>query len=226
MVIGDDGGAQVTPLTQAKTGALTTTSLPRSSIASSQTITSPYRIYGAQQDNSTVRILHRTDGGSITEQDWESTAGGESGHIAVDPLDNDIVYGGSYGGFLTRTNHRTNKTQAINVWPDNPIGHGAEGMKYRFQWNFPIFFSPHNPKKLYTRLSNHLHVTYNGGESMGNHQSRPHAQRPYQTRSIGRPYHQRQHQRGVLLHHLCRRIESPYEKDLLWVPAPTTDSSM
>ncbi|MBX2930161.1 MAG: glycosyl hydrolase [Saprospiraceae bacterium] len=124
----------------------------------------PYRIYGAQQDNSTVRILHRTDGGAITESDWEETAGGESGHIAVDPLDNDIVYGGSYGGFLTRLNHRTNKTQAVNVWPDNPMGHGAEGMKYRFQWNFPIFFSPHNPKKLYA-CSNQLHVTTNGGQS-------------------------------------------------------------
>ena len=44
------------------------------------------------------------------------------------------------------------------------MGHGVEDMKYRFQWNFPIFFSPHNPKKLYT-ASNHLHVSYNEGQS-------------------------------------------------------------
>ncbi|MBT8314727.1 MAG: glycoside hydrolase, partial [Maribacter sp.] len=52
----------------------------------------------------------------------------------------------------------------INVWPDNPMGHGAEGMKYRFQWNFPIIFSRHNPKKLYT-FSNHVHLSENEGQS-------------------------------------------------------------
>lgn len=124
----------------------------------------PYRIYGAQQDNSTIRIAHRTDGFSIGMRDWEPTAGGESGHIAVDPTNNDIVYGGSYDGFLTMRNHVTGEERNINAWPDNPMGHGAEGAKYRFQWNFPIFFSPHNPKKLYA-ASQHLHVSYNGGES-------------------------------------------------------------
>ncbi len=124
----------------------------------------PYRIYGAQQDNSTIRIAHRTDGFSIGMRDWEPTAGGESGHIAVDPTNNDIVYGGSYDGLLTARNHATGEERNINAWPDNPMGHGAEGAKYRFQWNFPIFFSPHNPKKLYA-ASQHLHVSYNGGES-------------------------------------------------------------
>ncbi|MFN7494774.1 MAG: WD40/YVTN/BNR-like repeat-containing protein [Cyclobacteriaceae bacterium] len=124
----------------------------------------PYRIYGAQQDNSTIRIAHRTDGFSIGMRDWEPTAGGESGHIAVDPTNNDVVYGGSYDGFLTMRNHATGEERNINAWPDNPMGHGAEGAKYRFQWNFPIFFSPHNPKKLYA-ASQHLHVSYNGGES-------------------------------------------------------------
>lgn len=124
----------------------------------------PYRIYGAQQDNTTIRIAHRTDGFSIGLRDWEPTAGGESGHIAVDPTNNDIVYGGSYDGLLTMRNHATGEERNINAWPDNPMGHGAEGAKYRFQWNFPIFFSPHNPKKLYA-ASQHLHVSYNGGES-------------------------------------------------------------
>ncbi|NOS92286.1 MAG: glycosyl hydrolase [Cyclobacteriaceae bacterium] len=124
----------------------------------------PYRIYGAQQDNSTIRIAHRTDGFSIGMRDWEPTAGGESGHIAIDPTNNDVVYGGSYDGFLTMRNHATGEERNINAWPDNPMGHGAEGAKYRFQWNFPIFFSPHNTKKLYA-ASQHLHVSYNGGES-------------------------------------------------------------
>ena len=124
----------------------------------------PYRIYGAQQDNSTVRIMSRTSGRSVGERDWEPTAGGESGHIAPDPLDPEIVYGGSYGGYLTRFNHRTKEVRNIHVWPDNPMGHGAGDGKYRFQWNFPIFFSHHDPKVLYT-AGNVLFKTEDGGDS-------------------------------------------------------------
>lgn len=124
----------------------------------------PYRIYGAQQDNSTVRILSRTGGRSIGERDWESTAGGESGFIAPDPNDPEIVYGGSYGGYLTRINHRTNEIRNVHIWPDNPMGHGAGDGKYRFQWNFPIVFSKHDPKVLYA-AGNVLFKTTNGGES-------------------------------------------------------------
>ena len=163
MIIGDDGGAQVS-----YDGGETWSTYYNQPTAQFYRVTTdnafPYRIYVAQQDNSTIRVNHRSDGGSISEDDWEPTAGGESAHIAVDPTDNDIVYGGSYDGFLTRKNHRTGTTRGINVWPDNPMGAGAEAMKYRFQWNFPIIFSRHNPKKLYT-FSNHVHVSENEGQS-------------------------------------------------------------
>ncbi|WP_298505272.1 glycosyl hydrolase [uncultured Maribacter sp.] len=163
MIIGDDGGAQVS-----YDGGETWSTYYNQPTAQFYRVTTdnafPYRIYVAQQDNSTLRIKHRSDSGSIGEDDWEPTAGGESAHIAVDPTNNDIVYGGSYDGFLTRVNHDKGTIRGINVWPDNPMGHGAEGMKYRFQWNFPILFSKHNPKKLYT-FSNHVHVSENEGQS-------------------------------------------------------------
>ncbi len=163
MIIGDDGGAQIS-----YDGGETWSTYYNQPTAQFYRVTTdnatPYRIYVAQQDNSTLRINHRSDGGSISSKDWEETAGGESAHLAIDPTNNDIVYGGSYDGFLTRVNHKTGTTRGINVWPDNPMGHGAEGMKYRFQWNFPIMFSKHNPKKLYT-FSNHVHVTENEGQS-------------------------------------------------------------
>jgi photosystem II stability/assembly factor-like uncharacterized protein len=163
MIIGDDGGAQVTV-----DGGNNWSTYHNQPTAQFYRVTTdnhfPFRIYGAQQDNSTVRILHRSEEGSIGRYDWEPTAGGESAHIAVDPEDNDVVYGGSYGGFLTRVNHSSEQVRAVNVWPDNPMGYGAEGMKYRFQWNFPVFYSPHNPDKLYA-CSNHLHVSVDEGHS-------------------------------------------------------------
>jgi photosystem II stability/assembly factor-like uncharacterized protein len=163
MIIGDDGGAQIS--FDAGENWSTYMNQPTSQFYRVTTDNHfPYRILAAQQDNSTVRISHRNDGRFITESDWSSTAGGESAHIAVDPLNDDIVYGGSYGGLLTRVNHTTNETRAVNVWPDDPMGHGAEDFKYRFQWNFPIFFSPTHKKRLYA-ASNHLHVTENEGQS-------------------------------------------------------------
>ncbi|MBC6996563.1 glycosyl hydrolase [Neolewinella lacunae] len=163
MIIADDGGAQVS-FDRGENWS-TYHNQPTSQFYRVVTDNSfPYRIYGAQQDNSTVRIRHRSDGRSIGESDWEETAGGESAHIAPDPLNPDIVYGGSYGGFLTRYDHENNQVRAINVWPDNPMGYGAEGMKYRFQWNFPIFFSPNDPKVLYT-TSQHLHRSTDEGET-------------------------------------------------------------
>lgn len=164
MIIADDGGAQVSE--DGGTTWSTYMNQPTSQFYRVTTDNSfPYRIYGAQQDNSTVRIRHRIDGrGGISEDDWEPTAGGESGWIAPDPDNADIVYGGSYGGYLTRVDHEKGIARSVNVWPDNPMGHGAEGMKYRFQWNFPIFFSPHDSDLLYT-TSNQFHRSRDEGQS-------------------------------------------------------------
>ncbi|MEL6863587.1 MAG: glycosyl hydrolase [Bacteroidota bacterium] len=163
MIIGDDGGAQIS-----YDRGTTWSTYHNQPTAQFYRVTTdndfPYRIYVAQQDNSTLRIRHRSSGASIDEDDWERTAGCECGHIAVDPINNDIVYGGCYDGQLQRLDHENDQRRSVNVWPDNPMGHGAEGMRYRFQWNFPLFFSPHDPKKLYA-ASNHLHVSYNGGQS-------------------------------------------------------------
>ncbi len=109
----------------------------------------PYYIYGAQQDNSTVAIASAGLDGSIDRSDWYDVGGGESGYIAPEPDDPNIVYAGSYGGEISRYDHRTHQQQAVNPWPINPIGWGAADLKHRFQWTEPIVFSPHDPKTLY-----------------------------------------------------------------------------
>lgn len=163
MIIADDGGAQIS--FDAGNNWSTYYNQPTAQIYRVSTDNHfPYRILGAQQDNSTIRILSRTYGNAITEKDWEPTAGAESGYVVADPLNPDVVYGGNYGGYLSRLDHKTGENRAINVWPDNPMGAGADVQKYRFQWNFPIFFSPHDPKRLYA-AANVLFKTENEGQS-------------------------------------------------------------
>lgn len=214
MIIGDDGGGQIS-----FDGGDSWSTYHNQPTSQFYRVTVdnafPYRVYGAQQDNSTIRIRNRVDWGNIGRDDWESTAGGESAHLAIDPENNDIVYGGSYGGFLTRLNHDNDQNRSINVWPDNPIGYGAEGMKYRFNWNFPLFFSPHDSKKLYT-ASNHLHVSYNGGESWEVISPDLTRNDPEKLVSSGGPI--TKDNTGVEYYcTIFAAAESPYEKDLLWV---------
>jgi photosystem II stability/assembly factor-like uncharacterized protein len=124
----------------------------------------PYNVYGAQQDNSTVRIASRTTEGGIGTSDWYDVGGGESGWIAPSPKDSNIVFAGSYGGLTTRFDKRTGQLRDINPYPNNPMGSGADVLKYRFQWNFPLLFSPHDPNKLYT-AANVLFMSMDEGSS-------------------------------------------------------------
>lgn len=213
LIIADDGGGQVSY--DAGDNWSTYMNQPTSQFYRVTTDNHfPYRIYGAQQDNSTVRIDHRSFGFAITEDNWEPTAGGESAHIAPNPDNPDIVYGGSYGGFLTRIDHDKGISRNINAWPDNPMGHGAEDYKYRFQWNFPIFFSPHNSNKIYT-TSNHVHVSTNEGQSWELISPDLTRAEPEKLGKSGGPitYDDTSVEYYATV---FAAVESPYEKDLIW----------
>src|SRR5256885_877835 len=124
----------------------------------------PYRIYGAQQDNSTVSIPIRPDDGAITLRDWHAVAGGESGYIAPQPGDPGIVFAGTYMGTLTRYDHRTRQARDVSVWLNNYDGYAAADVPYRFQWTFPIVFSPHDRNTLYV-TAQRVFKTTDGGAS-------------------------------------------------------------
>ncbi len=109
----------------------------------------PYRIYGAQQDNSTIAIASRSDRGAIGIRDWWSVAGCESGYIAIDPRDEHITYGGCYMGGLSRHDRRTNESRDISIGLANYGGISAAEVPQRFQWTFPVHFSPHDSNALY-----------------------------------------------------------------------------
>jgi photosystem II stability/assembly factor-like uncharacterized protein len=124
----------------------------------------PYYVFGAQQDNTTVAIASRTAEGGIDRVHWYPVEGCESGYIAVDPSDPMVTYAGCYDGVIDRYDHRSGQSRNVNVYPDNPMGWGAEGMKYRFQWTFPIVASPHDPKTVYAG-GNVLFKTTSGGQT-------------------------------------------------------------
>lgn len=213
MIVADDGGAQVS--FDGGENWSTYLNQPTAQFYRVSTDNSfPYRILGAQQDNSTVRIKHRTYGAGVTERDWDPTAGAESGYVVADPLNPDIVYGGNYGGYLSRLDHRTGENRAVSPWPDNPMGAGADVLKYRFQWNFPIFFSPHNPKRLYA-AGNHLFVTENEGQTWEMISPDLTTNDKERQASSGGPITKD----NTSVEYYCTiftAAESPYEKDLLW----------
>lgn len=124
----------------------------------------PYRLYGAQQDNSTISVPSRSPGGINPKQHWFSAGGGESGHIAVDPRDPNVIYAGNYIGQITRLDRSSGHQRSVTHYPQLHDGLAGKQIRHRFQWNAPIRLSPHDPDTLY-HTSQYVHVSRDGGQS-------------------------------------------------------------
>ncbi|HEX6533252.1 MAG TPA: glycosyl hydrolase, partial [Gemmatimonadaceae bacterium] len=161
MIEGNDGGATVS-----LDGGDTWSSIDNQPTAQFYHVITddqfPYRLYGAQQDNTTVSIPSRSDWGAIRKEDWWPVGGGESGYIAPRPHDPSIVFAGSYMGTLSRYDHRTLAERDVSAWLNNYDGLAARDVPYRFQWTFPILFSPHDPRTLYIAAQQVLRSTDDG----------------------------------------------------------------
>ncbi|MGH9173303.1 MAG: VPS10 domain-containing protein, partial [Vicinamibacterales bacterium] len=154
MVKGDDGGACVS-----YNGGQSWSSIFNQPTAQLYHVTTddgtPYRVYGSQQDNSAISVPSATVEGAIHERDWFEPGGGESGYIALKPGDANIMVAGAIGsgnfnGRLIHYNRTTGQHRNITVWPELAgMGSGAESLKYRFQWTFPVFWSQHEQDALY-----------------------------------------------------------------------------
>jgi photosystem II stability/assembly factor-like uncharacterized protein len=170
MIQGNDGGACVT-----FNGGQSWSTIYNQPTAQLYHVTTdnqfPYRVYGSQQDNTAISLPSLSFTGPITQEDWYVPGGGESGYIGVKPDDPNIVAASGPAGrrifndYMTLYNHRTREKRDITVWPElYGWGVGSEGLKYRFQWTFPIAFSMHDPEVLYA-ASNHIHRSRDLGAS-------------------------------------------------------------
>ncbi|WP_207955545.1 WD40/YVTN/BNR-like repeat-containing protein [Segetibacter sp. 3557_3] len=123
----------------------------------------PYRVYGSQQDNSTISVPMRSDNGAIYPDDLYSIGGGESGYIAFDKNNPKLIFAANHH-WITKLNMESNQISDVSVVPEDNYGYGSADIKYRFQWTFPIIVSPHNSNVLYA-TSSYVHRSLDQGNS-------------------------------------------------------------
>jgi len=163
MVVGNDGGAQVT-----HDGAETWSTYFNQPTAEMYSVTVdeefPYHVYGPQQDNSTIRVPSWTEGSIHPKSNWTSVGGCETGPIALHPDRPHLIYSGCYGGSLTRWNEQTEQARNVMVYPQLQLGQKPSELRERFQWNSPIVVNPHDGDVIY-HASQHVWKSTDRGMS-------------------------------------------------------------
>lgn len=163
MIVADDGGGQVSV-----NHGRTWTDYYNQPTAEFYSVTVdnnfPYRVYGPQQDNSTITVPSRYNEGISPEGLWFSVGGCETGPIAMDSDDPTLIYSGCYGGVIDRWSATTGEVRNMMVYPQMQLGSPAEDLLHRFQWVSPIEVDPHDANRIY-HASNRLFRTTNAGMS-------------------------------------------------------------
>jgi len=214
MINANDGGAAVT-----FDGGETWSSIMNQPTGQFYRVTTdnlrPFRIYGGQQDNSTVAIASESDYGGIGVKHYYPVGGGESAHIAFDPDDPTLVYATTINGTLTEYDRTTRRSRYIIPFPDYTFGKDARDLKYRTNWNAPVAVSPHDPSIIYfgaqlllrstdrganwTEISPDL--TRNDPEKQGRNGG------PLTPENVGAEFYNT----------IFYIVESPHEQSLVWV---------
>jgi photosystem II stability/assembly factor-like uncharacterized protein len=215
MIIADDGGASIT-FNQGKSWSLISNNMPTAQIYRVNADNAfPYRLYGGQQDNTSVRIQHLALGSyGISERNWSYSAGGESAFLAFNPDDPKLVLGGSYLGAIEVLNSTANAGTNIMAAPIQYLGRASKDMKYRFNWNAPIIWSKHESNTFYHGSQMLLRTRDNGvtWEEASPDLTRNDKEKqgkgggPYTVEAVGAENY------GTLSY----VIESPREKNVIW----------
>jgi photosystem II stability/assembly factor-like uncharacterized protein len=130
----------------------------------------PYHIYGSQQDNFAMRLPMADAEGAISWKNYYEPGGGESGYMKIQPEPPHKVFGGGIGtglghGRLLSWDPEEEQRRNVTAWPEtHGMGAGAVHLKYRFQWTFPVEFSPHDSNVMYI-CSQHVHKSTDLGHS-------------------------------------------------------------
>ena len=164
MVVADDGGAQVT----LNGGESWSTYMNQPTAELYGVVVDngfPYRLYGAQQDNTTISVPSWSDANRLhAKQHWYSVGGCETGPVALNPDNPNIIYSGCYGGVMDKFNKEQQQVVNIMSYPQLQLGEAAKNLKYRFQWVSPMAVSPHNDNEIY-HGSQHVHRSKDGGNT-------------------------------------------------------------
>jgi photosystem II stability/assembly factor-like uncharacterized protein len=164
MVVGNDGGGQVT----LNGGETWSTYMNQPTAEMYDVIVDnafPYRLYGGQQDNTTISVLAWTSSNTLhAKEHWRNVGGCETGPIGVHPDHPEVVYGGCYSGIIDRYDMARDQRRYVTIYPQEQSGEAARNLRYRFQWVSPILVSPHDPGVVY-HASQHVHRTTDGGMS-------------------------------------------------------------
>lgn len=177
----------------------------------------PYRIYGGQQDNSSVSIPHRTFGGGIRNQDFYSVGGCESAWPAFDPDNPRYIYAGCYQGIISEWDAETRQTRDVMAYYFLGLGENAKDLKYRFNWNAPILVSQHNTSVIY-HAGNKVLRSSNRGNTW--EEISPDLTRNDTTHlDFGGGPITREGAGGEVYHNLASMAESPHAAGEIWTGA-------
>jgi photosystem II stability/assembly factor-like uncharacterized protein len=213
-VVGDDGGAEVTlnagrtfsPVYNQPTAELYDVMVDNGY---------PYRLYGSQQDNTTISVpAWRSNNNLRPQEDWAYAAGCEVGSIAFDPDDPDVIWGGCYGGVINRMVVSKDARRNVNLYPENQ-SKAPRDLRNRFQWIAPIVMDPHDPNTVY-HASQYLHRTRDGGMTWETISPDLTTDTPEHQEYPGTPIHA-DHTGVEVFGTIFAVAPSPHERGVIWV---------
>ncbi|MCY4398568.1 MAG: glycosyl hydrolase [Gemmatimonadetes bacterium] len=214
MVVADDGGAQVT----VNSGATWSTYYNQPTAELYDVIVDngfPYRLYGAQQDNTTISVPAWSDVNTLyPKEHWQNVGGCETGPVALDPDRPHIVYAGCYGGVMDRYDLASGQRRNIMLYPQLQLGMAARDLRHRFQWVSPMLVSSHDSNVIY-HGSQHVNRSRDEGATWETISPDLTTNNPAHQEQSGGPINA--DVTGVEIYNVVFSIaESPFDADEIW----------